>query len=187
MMFRYVLGEELSLERVETWQAEGFAEAVGPHLPDLCRDVPWLEGLETADDWRHWIWLRRDLEAHDQGLACSVWSQGQLGGFVFLDTIDGSNLNAMLAYWLLPPARGRGVATRACAGLIDYAFGPLGLVRLYLRVVATNSRSRALAERLGFTHEGTLRSCEATGEGFCDHALYGLLAPEWTARHVEPL
>jgi RimJ/RimL family protein N-acetyltransferase len=42
-----------------------------------------------------------------------------------------------------------------------------------------NVRSRALAERLGFRHEGTLRQALRLGDGYHDDALYAMLAEDW--------
>jgi ribosomal-protein-serine acetyltransferase len=40
-------------------------------------------------------------------------------------------------------------------------------------------RSRAIPERLGFVHEGTLREAERIGERWLDLAVYGMLASDW--------
>ena len=51
-----------------------------------------------------------------------------------------------------------GVARAACEALIGYARRELAVERVAWRCTTVNARSRALAERLGFRHEGTLRS-----------------------------
>jgi RimJ/RimL family protein N-acetyltransferase len=40
-------------------------------------------------------------------------------------------------------------------------------------------RSRALAERLGFSYEGTLRKALRLSDGYHDDAVYAVLAEEW--------
>jgi ribosomal-protein-serine acetyltransferase len=65
-----------------------------------------------------------------------------------------------IGYWLATDVVARGVATRAVPSLIDHAFNELGLRRLLIRVRVGNTRSIAVARRLGFQPEGTARGAE---------------------------
>ncbi len=81
-----------------------------------------------------------------------------------------------LGWSLRSTARGRGVATRAVGLVRDWAFGGLGLRRLLAGVDVGNTRSRALAERLGFRHEGVHRSEAPRVDGTVHDGLsFGLL------------
>jgi ribosomal-protein-serine acetyltransferase len=75
--------------------------------------------------------------------------------------------------------QGRGIVTRACRGLITYAFTQLELNRVEIHSVTANVRSRAVAKRLGFTQEGIRRQDQRLHGRFVDIAIYGLLASEW--------
>jgi ribosomal-protein-serine acetyltransferase len=55
-------------------------------------------------------------------------------------------------------AEGKGVASAACLTLIALARRELGVERVEWTTTTVNARSRRLAEKLGFRHEGTLRS-----------------------------
>jgi RimJ/RimL family protein N-acetyltransferase len=61
-------------------------------------------------------------------------------------------------YWVAAPARSRGVARRALALVVAYAFGALELARVELKIDPANEASQAVARAAGFTYEGTLRS-----------------------------
>ena len=63
-----------------------------------------------------------------------------------------------IGYWLLAPARGRGLATRAVRLLSDWALGPCGLDRVEAWVEPDNATSVAVLTRVGFLREGRLRS-----------------------------
>jgi ribosomal-protein-serine acetyltransferase len=83
-----------------------------------------------------------------------------------------------MGYWLTPDAQGRGLMTAATRALVLHALGPMTLHRIEIRAAPDNRRSRAIPERLGFTHEGTVRQCEWLYDRFVDHAVYGLLATD---------
>ena len=71
--------------------------------------------------------------------------------------------------------------TRAVSALVDHAFSSLGLNRVEIRAAPENRRSRAIADRLGFQLEGTLRQAQRIGDQYLDNAVYSMLAEEWPA------
>jgi RimJ/RimL family protein N-acetyltransferase len=76
---------------------------------------------------------------------------------------------------------GKGYGTDAGRLALGFAFRELNLHRLCATVFDYNAASRALLEKLGFTHEGTFREhLERDGQRH-DMLLYGLLRPEWQA------
>ncbi|MGH2851663.1 MAG: GNAT family N-acetyltransferase, partial [Solirubrobacteraceae bacterium] len=80
-----------------------------------------------------------------------------LGG-VTLWGVDGGAGRGTVSYWVAAPARGRGVATRALALLVDWSLDDLGLERLEVFVEPENFRPQRAAERCGFARERLLRS-----------------------------
>ena len=81
-----------------------------------------------------------------------------------------------LGYWLSERAQGAGVMTRCVRSLTAAALGELGLHRVVIRAATGNARSRAVPERLGFDHEGTLRDAEWLHDHFVDLEVYAHLA-----------
>ena len=49
-----------------------------------------------------------------------------------------------------------------------------------IEAAVDNARSRALPERLGFVQEGTLRGAGRVGQRTMDHAIYAVVAADWT-------
>ena len=76
-------------------------------------------------------------------------------------------------------ARGRGLATRALALLVEWGVRELGMQRIQAVVHPENARSIALFERLGFEREGLLRRLRPRATGREDRILYAVLADEW--------
>ena len=79
---------------------------------------------------------------------------------------------------------GRGYVTEACTLLIDYLFNVSQYHRIELMTAPENTASVRVAEKCGFTAEGTLRQSFFINGRFQDVTLYSLLRPEWEARRA---
>src|SRR4051812_46037693 len=75
-------------------------------------------------------------------------------GNVNLVRFSDDGLSAALGYWLVPAARGRGLATAAARLLCRWGFEELGLERIELLLEPGNAPSRRVAERLGAVPDG---------------------------------
>lgn len=64
---------------------------------------------------------------------------------------------AALGYWVAADHRGRGVGRRAVGATCRWGLGALGLQVITWQAAVGNDGSRRLAERVGFTVEGTRR------------------------------
>jgi len=77
-----------------------------------------------------------------------------------------------LSYWVFPPFRGRGFATRGLCLVSAWSFAELSLERLELHIEPDNEASRGVARAAGFVEEGLLPEHEKIGELFRDMILY---------------
>jgi RimJ/RimL family protein N-acetyltransferase len=105
----------------------------------------WLEGYEEG---------RRD--GSREGFAI-VDADGSFLGLALAPSIDARSREVELGYVVAPEARGRGVATAALGLLTEWAFSTLGAFRLVLHISTANVASKRVAERAGYTYEGTMR------------------------------
>ncbi|MFS1704075.1 GNAT family N-acetyltransferase [Aestuariibacter sp. GS-14] len=85
-----------------------------------------------------------------------IWQQ-QCLGMGILNYIHPVHRNANLGLWLIPEARGKGVAFTLCQRLIDLATHPLKLNRLEYLTLPDNIASIKLAKALGAQQEGLCR------------------------------
>jgi diamine N-acetyltransferase len=76
-------------------------------------------------------------------------------------------------------ARGKGLAEEASRLLLRFAFGTLGLHRVFLQVNVTNQSAISLYRRLGFVEEGILRGAVFADGRFVDRLLLSMLAHEF--------
>jgi RimJ/RimL family protein N-acetyltransferase len=103
-------------------------------------------------------------------------------GSVNLHHFDPRHRRAELGVWLVPAARGAGVATCALSLVIDWAFPALDLERLEMTTTPDNDALSALAQSLGFVREGVLRKRNFERGEHVDVVWFGLLREEWRAR-----
>jgi len=81
-----------------------------------------------------------------------------------------------------PTLAGRGYITEATRLLVDYLFKTYTWHRLELMMAPQNAGSLRIAQKCGFTPEGTLRECYFINGEYQDMAVFSLLRPEWKAR-----
>jgi RimJ/RimL family protein N-acetyltransferase len=86
-----------------------------------------------------------------------VDGEDRLLGALGISNFDWTDLKAEIGYWMAADARRRGIGARATRMLAVWALTHLGLERLELLANPHNEASQRLAERAGFTREGTLR------------------------------
>jgi ribosomal-protein-serine acetyltransferase len=135
---------------------------------DVAAMVARFEGRSAAGDGFHW----------------GIWQQDVLAGGVICHYINRADRNAELGYWLGAEHTGRGLATRATACAVEHLLHQEQLHLVEMICGVANVRSRAVAERLGFTNEGVRRESYWITDRFADHVVYGLLAREWRREHA---
>ncbi|MEU5942634.1 GNAT family N-acetyltransferase [Micromonospora sp. NPDC047548] len=125
-------------------------------------------------------------------IAESGWLTGGSADFALLDEATGTLAGgcalsydepatgqAMIGYSLLPEARGRGLTTRAVCLLAGWAFGEVGLARLWAGTAPDNVASQRVLERAGFRREGLMRGrLPGRDDARLDTVLYALLADD---------
>src|SRR3954447_18264602 len=115
------------------------------------------------------------LREHAEQFACDyapkAWAAGDAALFGVTDIGNGELLASVglhfdrgrdagiaeIGYWAAAGARGRGVATEAVAAVCAWGFTTCGVQRLEWYAEVGNAASRRVAEKVGFSIEGTLR------------------------------
>lgn len=179
-MFVLPVDDEIALVLAEEWHADEVADLIVRNQRRLARWEPWAERPATAGALRSFI--RTCLEGFAAGTQVQTYIRvgGRLVGSCGL-RISLQAYTGEVGYWLDGEHEGRGIATRSTRALVTSAFRERGLVRMELRTAVDNVRSRALAERLGFSHESTQRGAQVFSDRRADMAMYGIRASDWRA------
>ena len=112
--------------------------------------------------------------------AVTELATGELAGEGVLWSIDVHNRSAHAGIALRPAFRGRGLGTDVTRVLCRYGFMVRGLRRMQLETLADNAAMISVAERLGFTREGTMRSASWVNGRWADDVIFGMLDTEFS-------
>lgn len=136
--------------------------------PDIQR---WhVRRMDSQDEALAWIagWDMRWDNETDASWAITDAHGDQPIGQVGLRTISLFEGSAQLSYWVLPDARGTGIAARAALALTQWTFDIVRLHRVFLQHSTANPASCRVAAKLGFRVEGTLRGAMLHADGWHD-------------------
>ena len=153
---------------------------MGPPQPTLTDGVVVIRPSESGDlegiaagidepDVVHWIGPPRGSAEDVLQLNEQRWrdgsptfsicdAQGGFAGLVWVNVPPRDASVGSIGYWLLPDARGRGLATRAVRLISAWAVPALDLSVLRITAEVGNDRSAAVAERSGFERVAVLRA-----------------------------
>ncbi|MFD8981355.1 GNAT family N-acetyltransferase [Streptomyces sp. NPDC059564] len=132
--------------------------------------------VESPEDAR-----RRVERMHERwrGEVSAIWAiarpGGEAVGLIGWGDIDLAGGSAEIVYWILPAARGGGVVVEATKRVSAWALNDLGLHRLRLCHSVANPASCRVAEKAGYSLEGTMRSALLHADGWHDEHLHALV------------
>jgi RimJ/RimL family protein N-acetyltransferase len=110
-------------------------------------------------------------------LAAVDATTGEVVGGATLHHLDAERKIVEIGYFVLPHARGRGIAKTIARALAEHAFS-LGIERVAAYVNVGNVASERVVEGAGFTREGVVRSMPKPDGRRVDKTLYSLLPGE---------
>lgn len=119
-----------------------------------------------------WFEQYRQNWAQETGASWAVTRAAEVLGRTAMGNLNLDDGVAGCAYWVLPAARGAGVAARALTAVSAWALGEAGFHRLHLSHSTRNDASCRVAIRAGFRLEGTMRSDAIHSDGRHDMHLH---------------
>jgi RimJ/RimL family protein N-acetyltransferase len=170
------LGEGASIRLLVPEDAPLVFDTVDRNRQRLRPWLEWVDGTLGPEDTRAFIDLTIATEGRE--FAYGIYVGDVFVGAIGLHT-DPEHRSAMIGYWIDGEHEGRGLVTKASRALTEVAFRDLAMHRVWLTADPLNTRSCAVAERLGFSLEGIRREDTYTDGRFRDTALYAVLEDEW--------
>jgi ribosomal-protein-serine acetyltransferase len=175
IMFSRVLTDSLRISLSIPQYADELFALTDRNRPFLRRWLPWLDGTITPEDTRQFLTLQVQRFARGESLHVTIFSDESIAGVAGFNSLDRTNGIGSIGYWLGEEFTGKGIMTTVVRDLIEVGRSYYSLQKVDIRCATGNSRSRAIPERLGFSHEGTLRRAERVYDQWFDHEVYALL------------
>jgi ribosomal-protein-serine acetyltransferase len=175
------LGAGLALTPLEPWQAEEFAGFVAAERDFLAPWLPWAGFITDEETARGFLQRYADGAAADRHRIYALRLADRMVGGTLFRVFDPAAGLCEIGVWLAAGAQGRGYVTRAVTAMLDWALTERELHRAEWRCVPQNQASRSVAQRLGFTHEGTLRESWQHDSRWWDTEVWAILDREWQA------
>jgi len=166
-MFERIESERLV---IRCWQPEDaplLKDAIDSSLDDLQPWVTWaVEEPSSVDDIAARLAMMRERFIANEDWAYGLFDahETRVVGGAGLHS-RGSTDHLEIGYWIRSDANGRGFATEAAAALCQVAFARTAVERVEIHCDVENSRSAAVARRLGFARDREFRQEARTTRG----------------------
>lgn len=178
-MFPYRIDGDTELRLIELDDVERLNTLIEQNRDHIKKWAAWLKDDRSIEDTRTFVERNLKQFAENKGFAIAIWFKGEMAGQVEYNYIDWANRKTEIGYWLGASFQGKGLVTKSCRVLIDYAFNELKLNRVEMHCGVENYKSRKIPESLGFREEGVIRQAGWLHDRFVDFVVFGLLAGEW--------
>ena len=175
------MNEETQLRLLEERHVEQYFALIERNKEHLHEWVV-VEAYEgSVETLRAYVKQRLLQFVNGEGYHLGIWYQDALVG-VLDYRLNWRRRKVELGYWIDATMQGKGLIIRACRTMVRHAFEEHEVHKVEISCATDNTRSRAVAERLGFTQEGILRQTDRLHDRYVDGVFYGLLVDEWNAR-----
>jgi ribosomal-protein-alanine N-acetyltransferase len=162
-------------------QAQAVADFYSRNREHLAATSPIRpEASYTAAYWRAALANAEAGFQSDRQMQCFLFDEARAVGVINLSNIVRGAFQAChLGYSIDAELEGRGLMTRAVAGIVEHAFDALRLHRVMANYLPENVRSARLLERLGFETEGVAKRYLLIAGEWRDHVLTARVNDAW--------
>jgi RimJ/RimL family protein N-acetyltransferase len=184
---REILTERLLLLPAQESDAEAVFGAIDESRTELEAWMAWTPHVRASEDLRRRApQVRENWDARtDFGISIFRREDGRFLGGTGMHDPNWDVPSLSIGYWMRTSETGKGYVREAVTALTRVGFGQLGLRRMVITCAATNTRSRRVAESVGYHLEGRLRNDERLPNGdLRDTLVYSLIDSDDVVREL---
>lgn len=174
-MFSLAVSEDILLRNYDEEDALQLFKVVDANRQHLRPWLIWVDGTLREEHSLEYIRAAGQEQYDQKSMALGIFKSGILIGGIGMHHWDQRLKKAQIGYWLVKTEEGKGMIHQCASVFIDYLFGRLQLNKIELQYLTENTRSGAVAKRLGFQIEGILRDSFLMNGAFHDLVVAGLL------------
>lgn len=169
---------------LDTKYSSDFFDLIEHNRSYLREWLGWLDNIQNLIHLNRFVDAAIDDYADKRSLRAWIWHDEKIVGIIHLVEIDWRNRKAMIGYWIGKEHQGKGLATKSCQALVDFAFKEWKLNRIEIRCAVKNIASQIIPRKLGFKEEGLLRQNEWLYDHFVDHIVFSKLASDYASETI---
>ena len=169
------IDSQIKLELVADQHADALYELAEDNREHISQWMAWIDQMQSVEFMHNFINGMKQRNAEGNEYAYIILFNNIIVGRIGIYKIDARNKIGEIGYWISEEYQGYGIITKACEGLISFAFKELLLNRIEIKCATENYKSQAIPERLNFILEGVLKEAELLKGKFIDLNLYARL------------
>ena len=100
-------------------------------------------------------------------------------GRIGIYTIHPKTKTGSIGYWIDEKYKGKGIITKACVAILNYAFNVVQLNKIEIKCGTENYKSQGIPERLNFKKDGVIEKGELIRNKFIDLYSYSMSRSDW--------
>lgn len=174
-----IISEGVIMRPFVEQDAEDIFKLIDSNRNELRQWLSWVDDTKSVEDSKKFIIDCQSQLAKGTAYRFGIFENGGYAGIVDLHDVNSRNRRAGIGYWLGKESQGKGIMTKAVAKIVSFGFETIDLNRIEIHVAPGNTKSRAVAGRLGFIEEGQLKEYEWLYDHFEDHIVYAMLSSDW--------
>lgn len=175
-----VISEAIEMQLLSMSHKDELFGLVDENREHLREWLPWVDANTSPEDTESFVNSVVSQRDSGRGPQYAVFYNSAMCGVCGFHPFDVVNRIGSIGYWLSRAHSGKGIITSSVKSLLGMGFREYGLNRIEIACATSNARSRAIPERLNFTFEGVLREREYLYGEYVNHALYSILASEYS-------
>ncbi|KFZ36570.1 hypothetical protein HR45_15670 [Shewanella mangrovi] len=171
----------LQLKALHIQDAAAFFEHIEQNRAIYEDTIPFVSRTHSLEQVAALLNANLAKQQCGEALFYTLWHEQQIAGYLLVREIEPQARWAEIGYMLGREWHGKGIMTLACKLLIEHLFTTLAMDKVVICCNDDNKASITMAQRLGFTLEGTLRQYFVVNGVRRNMCSYGLLKHEWQA------